>query len=544
MIIESVRLTYKQPLVNKYLYHFPAVECLFSANPYRLADFQYRLQTVANEYKADREELVRILLSYNKNLGCSQKTVANIEMLRDKNSVVVITGQQAGVFTGPLYTIYKTITVIQLAQKLSRDLGCPVIPFFWVASEDHDFQEINHLDFINRQGRLDRLVLEEEPGGKFSVGHIPVSEAVYKLIDALAESTNPAEWKEGYIEQLKDYACSSENLAEWFARIMTGFFTDYGLVMVHPMLPGIRKLMAPLFEQFVIRSEEVNRALEQGKNMVMDLGFTPQVDKDPEHLHLFRYVDGERLPLLKENDVFTVRGRDLHWREDELLAAIRDNPEDFSPNVVLRPVAQDYVLPLLAYVAGPGEISYYALYKAIYPLFGMNMPIIYPRANITLLEGNISKLMQKYGLSLNDVVEGMEEKQRQFLKELETVDIEGLFNGFREKVGRCFQEVNDEVIVIDPSLRRVGDEAWNKALYQINHYYEKVQQYHRKKNDTLVRQLGKISLSLFPKNNFQERVFNIFPYLFKHGPGLINGLVGLPLIEGTDHKIVHINPEI
>lgn len=542
MRVETFRPEYKNPLVNQYLYDFSSVEELYAYNPYTVQGFQERLKKVLQEYNTDREQLVRILLPYNRELGCGPETEENIRMLGRKDAVVVVTGQQAGVFTGPLYTIYKTISVIQLARQKSRELGVPVIPVFWVASEDHDFNEINHLDLINSQGRMERLVLEEEPQGKYSVGDIPVTEAVFKMIERLAEETNPAEWKDGYIEQLKTYARQADNLADWFARIMMGFFGQYGLVIINPMLPGIRQILAPLYGQFIMAAEEVNGALHKGQQKVIAMGFEPQVDKAPEHLHLFRYIDGERLPILKEESGYSVRGHDLVWTGEELVAAARENPEQFSPNVVLRPVAQDFIMPLLAYVAGPGEISYYALYKEIYPLFNMSMPVIYPRANVTLMEGNIGKLMKKYRLNMSDVTAGLEDKLRDLLKEIAEVDIEGLFGDLKNKVSDIFGQVTGEAEKIDPALTIVGEESLNKVLYQINHYMEKTQQMHRKKNEVVIRQFEKIAVSLFPRNNYQERVFNIFPYLFKHGPGLLEGLVALPLLQGKEHNIVWVNP--
>ncbi len=538
MKIETFKLHYPNPLVHKYLYDFDQVKELFTANPYDYDAFVKRQKTVAEEYRTDRGELVRILLSYNRQLGCDLNAEQNIEKLGLSESLVIITGQQAGVFTGPLYTIYKTISVLQLAQKMSKELQVPVIPMFWVAAEDHDFAEINHLDLLNRDSRLERLVLDQEPTGKYSVGNIPVTGKVFELIDALDESTNPAEWKADYIIKLRDNAKRADNLADWFAMVMTDLFTGTGLVMVNPLLHDFRKLMGPLFKQFVTDNDAVNRSFNMGRERVKSMGFTPQVEKEPESLHLFRYIDGERLPMYKSGTgTYTVRGQQLSWHEEQVLMDISQAPWDFSPNVVLRPVAQDYALPLLAYVAGPGEISYYALYKEIYPVFGMSMPIIYPRANVTLVEGGIAKLMQKYALSIEDVFD-LASKQKKWLKQLETVDIEGLFEGLKNKFTAELDQTAAHVHRIDHGLDKVGLEVQNKIMYQLHHYLGKVQQSHRKQHEVVIRQFEKIGNALYPKGIYQERLFNIFPYLFKHGPELLKALTELPLLDDVEHKLV------
>lgn len=540
MRVKSVAVEYANPLVNRYLNDFHQVAEFYVYNPYEAASYQERRRLVREHYQTDREALVRILTAYNQRLGAGEKALANLELLKQKDAVLVVTGQQAGVLTGPLYTVYKAITAIQLAARKTAELGVPVIPGFWVAAEDHDFAEIDHIHIINGEQQLVKLRLDEEPEGKFSVGHIPVNEAVFRLIDELDAATNPSEWKGAMLAELKRLAREQGNFADWFAAVMAWLFKNTGLVLINPLIPELRAFMKDIFADFILRHKEVRTAYNAGVERVKARRYTPQVEKSGEHLHLFRYVDGERLPLLKAGDRVTVRGRELYWSVPELAREARENPSLFSPNVVLRPVAQDRLLPLLAYIAGPGEISYYALYKDIYPLFGMSMPVIYPRINITLVERAMRKLLEKYNLHFTEVCSGLEEKLKQYLAAEDRLDITGLFAGYKEHVRRTYMEIIERMVPVDKTLRQPGEESLAKMLHHISHFENKALQKHRKNCDEAVGHFEKLALNLYPRQNWQERVYNIFPYLFKYSLSFIDELAGSDFPVNNSHKLVYL----
>lgn len=540
MRVEAVAVENSNPLVNRYFNKFDQVAEFYVHNPYQAASYQERCRLVGEHYHTDRETLVRVLTAYNRRLGCGEAALANLERLKQKDAVLVVTGQQAGVFTGPLYTVYKAITAIQLAARKNQELGVPVIPAFWVAAEDHDFAEIDHIHLLNREQQLVKLRLDEQPAGKFSVGQIHINDAVFRLIDELDAATNPSEWKAEMLAELKRLAREQGNFADWFAAVMAWLFRDTGLVVINPLIPELRAFLGDIFADFILRHEEVQAAYNAGVERVKAAGFTPQVEKSEEYLHLFRYVDGERLPLLKKGDRVTVRGRDISWSYQELAREARENPSLFSPNVVLRPVAQDCLLPLLAYIAGPGEISYYALYKDIYPLFAMSMPVIYPRTNITLIERPIRKLFEKYNLHFMDVVTGLDARLQAYLAAEDKLDIAGVFAGYREQVQRTYMEIVERMVLVDKGLRQAGEESMHKVLHQIGYFESKAQQQHRKNCDAVVGHFEKAGLSLYPRQNWQERVYNIFPYLFKYNKLIIDELVAADFLDNNLHKLVYL----
>jgi len=538
--VEAVAVNYAGPLVNRYLNEFQQVAEFYVHDPYEAVSYKERCRLVREHYRTDREALVRILTAYNRRLGCGEKALANLELLKQQDAVLVVTGQQAGVFTGPLYTVYKAVTAIQLAARKTRELGIPVIPAFWVAAEDHDFAEIDHIQLMSREQQLVKLRLDEQPGGKFSVGHIPVNEAVFRLIDDLDAATNPSEWKGEMLAELRRLAREQGNFADWFAAVMAWLFRDTGLVLINPLIPELRTFLGDIFAGFILRHEEVQAAYNAGVERVKARGYAPQVEKSEEYLHLFRYVDGERLPLLKTEDGVTVRGRDVHWNVADLAREARENPALFSPNVVLRPVAQDRLLPLLAYIAGPGEISYYALYKDIYPLFGMSMPVIYPRINITLIERPARKLFEKYNLQFTDVTAGPEARLKEYLAAEDRLDIAGMFGRYKEDVRRTYMEMVERMVLVDKNLRQPGEESLNKVLHHIGHFETKALQKHRKNCDEAVGHFEKMALLVYPRNNWQERVYNIFPYIFKYNMSVIDELLNCDFLDNTRHKLAYL----
>ncbi|PKM83364.1 MAG: bacillithiol biosynthesis cysteine-adding enzyme BshC [Firmicutes bacterium HGW-Firmicutes-14] len=540
MKVEYVPVEYANPLVNMYLSDFSKVGHLFDYDPGNNDSFRERQKAIMNDYHTDRRALVRILSEYNKGLHCGEKTLDNLKRLQDPETTVVITGQQAGILTGPLYTIYKTLSVIQLAHRAALETGRDVAPVFWVAAEDHDYAEIDHIDMVDREQNLVRLKLGYNPPGKMSVGDIPVTEEVFRLIEELEALTNPSEWKKDILGKVAGMAREADSLASWFARVMSWLFREQGLVLIDPMNRELRRLWSGTFQAFLDQSGEANERLRAGVERVRALGAEPQVEKDEDNVNMFLYVGGERMPLLKAGDSYRVRGRDDTWSIEELKTLAAERPEQLSPNVVLRPVAQDVLLPIMAYVAGPGEISYYALYRDIYHLFGQRMPVIFPRANVTLVEGSVAKNMYRYGVEFSLGKEGLRERLNENLDAQDRLGIETLFDDYTKEIRNTFNKLVDKAAGVDPELTGHGSESLNRILHQVEHFRKKVNQYHRKANDTMIKRFRRMEDQLFPRDNWQERVFNIFPYLFKYGPDIVDRLAELPLLENNDHKLIFL----
>jgi len=542
MKLETVYLPYANPLARAYLEDFPRVAHLFEYNPGEEGAFAGRCRYLDENYH-NRRQVVEILTRYNQGLDCSESTRSNLEALAQPGAVAVITGQQAGVLTGPLYTIHKALTAVQLAERLSVELRRPVVPIFWVASEDHDFQEINHIHVQNSDNQVVKLQLEQESPGRVAAGHLPVTTAVEQLLAALEAMTNPNRWQQEISQVLRELAWKSGSLADWFARVMQWLFRDQGLIMADPLEPGLKELAGDFFRLAIEKTVQVDAALEQGRQAVLQLGYTPQVDAQPGHTNLFYYQEGEltqRRPIFYDGNRFHTREGDRYWSREELLAMAADNPAGLSPNVVLRPLVQDVLFPTLAYVAGPGEISYYALYKEVYKVLERQMPVIYPRANVTLVEPGIARHLEKYQLSGATIFGSLDERLQELLKEADRLGIENLFARVKEEFTSMYRRVIEQLGGLDQSLVKLGQENLERILGQMDFLEGKALQKHRQSQEGMVRHFQKIKAGLLPKGSWQERKYNLFPYLFKYGPDLVSRLGELPLSHGQKHNVIYL----
>ncbi len=538
--VESVRVPFPSRLVNDYLWDFPAVAEFFDYDPHDPESFLRRYEHLQENFRADRRALAAALAGYNRRLGADQAALANAERLADPGVACVLGGQQAGVLTGPLYTVWKAISILQLTRRVEA-AGIPAVPVFWVAAEDHDFAEIDHLDLVDREHRLVRLRLDLDPGPRRSVGHVPVGQAVFRLLDEVDALTPPTEFKGRILGKARELAEAATDLADWFGRLMAWLFRDTGLVLVNPLEPDFRRLQAEVLAGFVRRRPAVTAALEAARDRLRARGYEPTVElREPGVAHLFIYHDGERLPLVAENGRLVARGAELSHTEAELEAVAREAPWRLSPSVVLRPVGQDAVLPTLAYLSGPGEISYYALFREVHTVCGRQMPVIVPRAYVTLVERQYRRAMEKYGLSFADVVGDLDARLREWLAGQDRVGLDELFATVKREVAGQFQSAARRLGELDPNLRGLARNQLGRAMKLVVQLEQKARQSLRRREEVAVRQFEKLRTHLFPRENFQERVFNCFPYLFKYDLALLDAVDRLPLLDDPGHKVVYI----
>ncbi len=537
---EEVNLQYRNPLANDYLSDFARVQQFFTYNPYRRESFEARYNYL-KERTFQRDTVAAALRQYNSKLGAGPETLNNIELLSQPGTVAVVTGQQAGILGGPLYSVYKALTAVQLAAKLTRELNRPVVPVFWIAAEDHDYLEVNDLHVLDREGRPVRLKLDYTPAGKYSVGDIAVPGEYSSLLAELAEKTSDTEFKPELLDLFEKTAGQSGNLAEWFGRIMLHWLGFAGLIMVNPMEQSLRGLEKDLFKTAALRYGEVNNLVAETGMALAAKGYPVAVEKDPGNVNLFMYRGRERLALLSSGDRFGLRGSGEIFTMEEILQKIEADPSGFSPNVVLRPLSQDVLFPTIAYVGGPGEINYCCQYKQVYELFGMEMPVIFPRANLTLVEGSVENYLRKYGLSLKDIVYRPDEVGKQHLDSRDEVGIEGVFAGLERDISSAYEKALPLIMTVDQSLDKLGRENRDRVLAQVEWLKGKTLQAHRKANDVFVRQFRKLCNSLAPGGQLQERYLSGAYFALKYGPTLFRDLArGVDFVGNTQHKLAFI----
>ncbi|RKN86904.1 bacillithiol biosynthesis cysteine-adding enzyme BshC [Paenibacillus ginsengarvi] len=542
MRVETFRQKPAQPITRDYIYEFSSVASLYEYNPWSETSDRERAEWLDREARpqADRDELVRTLLAYNEQIGNGAAAASHIEALRDRNTLVVTGGQQAGLFTGPLLVMFKAITVINEARQASERLGRKVIPLFWIAGEDHDLDEVNHTFVLNETLAAQKIKLGAGPDKKSSVSQWSVPpEAWEDALSQLEQVLMNTEFKPELMERIRAITSASDTLTEQFARTMAWLFGEFGLVLIDSDDPQLRKLEADMFQSIVRRQGELDDTLLRAKGRLEDRGYKAQVELQPGQAHLFVYHEGERLLLGRQGERFTDRKGAASFTEQELLELAEHTPERLSNNVMTRPLMQDYLFPVLSVVLGPSEIAYWGLLREAFGLFGLKMPILVPRYEFTLLEGTIQKQMNKFGLQFEDVVLRLDEKQEQWLAAQGSIQVEELFAEAKTKFAELYAPVVASVAGINPGLGKLGETNRQKIVEQIEFLEAKAAEGFRAQHESALRHWERIRMSVLPGGKPQERVYNVFQYVVKYGGGWLRELAGTPLDRDGSHHIVY-----
>ncbi|HZG55908.1 bacillithiol biosynthesis cysteine-adding enzyme BshC, partial [Paenibacillus sp.] len=415
------------PIAADYAAGKPAATSRFDApSPYAEPDRAWTERAAAVDrarsgggLAASREAVASAVIRYNREHNPVPEALAAAERLRDPEALVVVGGQQAGLFTGPMLVVYKAMTILRTAREAEKRLGRPVVPVFWIAGEDHDWDEANHTYAVTPQLELRKIAIAHPTGeGRTAVSRTPVGpEAWAGAIEALAETMLDTEFKPGVLDALRRVADASANLSEAFAKTMSLLFGKHGLVLIDADNPALREAEAPMFRALLERREALSAALREGERSVSAAGYPLQAESAADGFNLFLFDGGERkLLFLDERGAGAVdRKGTVRLTREELLRRAEDAPGDFSNNALTRPLMQEYVFPTLATVLGPSEIAYWSTLKEAFALLGFSTPIVVPRQQFTLLEGTVQKQMDKFGLTFDDALQRLAQRRDAWL---------------------------------------------------------------------------------------------------------------------------------
>ena len=391
-------LPHQPKLFLEYLDHFQKVKD-FYAHPPAVASAARVGRKL--DYPDDRRaQVASILRKQNAALGAGAETQSNLERL-EKDAVAVVSGQQVGLFSGPAYSVYKALTAIQIASELTRG-GVPAVPVFWMATEDHDLEEVRHTSWFDK-GKLIRFELPAKADSAQPVGRIPLGPGVERLAQEAAEflANQGSDLLAQYL--LESYR-PTETYGGAFGKLFARIFAQHGLILMDPLDEGLHKVTAPLYQHALAERDALNeKLLQRGKDLDR-AGFAAQVKVTARSTLLFRMDENGRQVVTASADKF--QAGDKTWAREQLVHLTHTEPEKFSPNALFRPVVQDYLLPTAAYIAGPAEISYFAQSEVVYRHLLGRMPVMLPRSGFTLVDAKANKLLRRYGLSVEDVWSG------------------------------------------------------------------------------------------------------------------------------------------
>lgn len=527
-------------LFSDFLYGFQKVEKFYSGD-FRKDKNYLRIFKSIKEREYQREKLASILEKQNQRFGGRKEVLEKVSCLKEEDSVIVFTGQQTGLFGGPLYTIHKAVTIIKLARALSYRFSRNFVPVFWLDSEDHDFEEVRSARIVDNENKVRDI--------KYSPARAPFGKPVYRLtfeeginlsIEELNASLYPTDFKEQVLKKLRECYAEGESFSDSFARWLTELLGRYGLVIVDPSDRQLKNLLKDFFlKEIEYPGKSVKLVKETGEKLEA-LGFHQQVIKAENTLNLFLETEDRRCSLKWEGDLIEVEGRDKKLTTEELRQIIESEPERLSPNVLLLPLMRSYLFPTAVYVGGPGEIGYYAQLKPVFEFFKIPMPLVYPRASLSLLEDKIKQVLQKYSLDFTDLFQQPESLINSVLKEKYPNPLDELVEDKRGKVKEVLDGLEVELLSSEPALKPNLENARKKIDYELKRLGEKLFQAHRQKNQTLKEQIYKARNNLFPEGKLQERVLNLLPFLIKYGFEFVDLLYDKIDVEKIDHQIIEV----
>jgi len=487
---------------------------------------------------ADKKEIGQILLEQNRRFGCDRSVEDNIKKLRE-GGCAIVTGQQIGLFSGPLYTVYKAATAIRLAEELNRKGPDKHVPVFWMECEDHDILEAGHIHILGLDQKVRTLTTYEKPARRPTGSYI-VDERVAELISHLEKNSPKSEYLDGVLKLVRSSYEPNLSLSEGFARFIQALFKGKGLVVIDPTDPEVKRLCSDFFFRAVQKWAEVNEAIIKISGRLEKLGYEMQIEVEKRKPPFFFIKDGERLPLLWEGDGFLAGGSGMKLTHAEMETIARETPEQLSPNVCLRPLLQDFLFLTNAYVAGPGEISYFAQIAPVYDILGMDMPVIFPRAQLTLVVPAVGRTLRKLGASVNDFFAREKELTETFLDRAGALSGLEIVHEARGKLEELLSQTREKLLDVEPEMGRPMDTCRKKTTYQFSRLEEKLKAMSKKKNETLVTQIENAQNHLLPLGRPQERVMNITYYLIRFGLGFPEKILSEIELFHFGHYVVRL----
>jgi bacillithiol synthase len=539
MELESLNIPAINRFASKYLKQEEPVTSFFHYNINSPTVYKERMQDLKSR-QFPREGLTECISSYMQGLPTSEKVVSSLEKLRN-NAVTVVAGQQAGLLTGPLYTIHKIISVIQLARQQEAELKHPVVPVFWIAGEDHDYQEVNHI-YIENDSNLEKVGYPERVLEKKMTSHILYTKSVMKkwlddILIILGET--------GYTKQLSSELTKmidqEDSIVRFFAHMVMSLFKEFGLLVIDSSYPPLRRLETGRFHQLIENSKSITDAVLEQQSDIRGSGFHTQLDISQTAANFFLQIQNERVLLEREGDMFFEKNTGKTYTSNELLSILDESPESFSNNVVTRPLMQEWLFPNLAFIAGPGEIAYWGELKRAFEFVELKMPPVVPRLNITIVERDINKRIQELELTLHSVItEGVSTARDTFWKSLENPGLETEMKEIQNELERKYERIREQAVLIDQGLNPIIDKNLDFHLGQFDYLRKRIDNALKDKHSLIFTQFMKVENGIRPNEGPQERTWNIIYFLNKYGPTFVNDLTQLDYTFDGTHKVVYI----
>jgi bacillithiol synthase len=533
--IDVRRFPWIRPLAGDYAYNFARVEGLYAGNPLDAAAWRDAIRR-AQAHPRDRARVARLIRAQQDERGAAPAARAAAARLEDAAAVAVVTGQQAGVFGGPMYTLLKAISALQLARRTEREHGAPAVAIFWVEAEDHDWEEIKSCTVLDAEFQPRTVTLADLDGaGERPIAQLTLDARVGQTIDELASILQPTEFTANVLDDLRAAWASGTGMARAFAIWLERVLGPYGLVVYEAADPAAKPLVAGLFAKELSSPGRTAALAARAGEELASRGHAPQVVTQPDNVALFSIAQG-RVPIKRQGDDLAVGDRTV--TSAALSAEAAASPERFSPNVLLRPIVQDTLFPTICYVAGPSELAYLGQLRGVYEDFGVPMPLMFPRTSATLLDSGAARFLRKYAVPFEELRTPDESALNKLLEAQLPQSVEASLRDAGSQVEDAMARVVKSLPQLDPTLVGAAKTTLGKMEHELRSLHTKVIHAAKKRHDVLRRQFARAQTQAFPEGHPQERTLGGVYFLNKYGAGLVELLLDdLPLDAGK-HWII------
>ncbi len=530
-----------QNLFLDYLYEFENVADFYTNDFRNRENYLKIFKNIVENRRNLSVDIGAIISNQYSNLSPCSLTQQNIKKLSDKKTLAIVTGQQLGILGGPLYTFYKIITAIKLSGFLSeRYDDYNFVPVFWLESDDHDFNEVRTIKLINEGNSLSTIGYKEaieEHDLKQSVGLINLDSSINGFLDKVAADMKDTEFKPILLDHLKNIYTEGKSFKSAFKELIFKYFDEYGLIIFDPQESHVKEQLKPIFKKEITDFRVHTEKLVHVSATLEEL-YHAQVKVKP--VNLFLRIDEGRYSIEPVENEYRLRRKRKSFTQEQLLELLENEPERFSPNVLLRPVCQDYLLPTAFYIAGPSEISYFAQIKQLYDLYNIPQPIIYPRSSITVLENSIANSIEKYSVGINDIFIDVESVKKKIINSVEESSVDEMFDGISNQIETTFDQLKEKLLDIDKTIADSSNRYRDKILNTITELKSKAEKAQQKKYEVTLRQIDRAAVHLFPNSNLQEREINFLYFVNKYGEGFLKKIFGEIQINKFEHQVIRL----
>jgi bacillithiol biosynthesis cysteine-adding enzyme BshC len=527
-------------LFTDFLAYSPSVKPFYPHSPH----FSEWAKAEASTLRYDpsrRERVSAILERQNKSWDASPQTFANLNRLR-QGAAAVVTGQQVGLFGGPMFSIYKALTAIKLAEEATA-AGIDAVPVFWLATADHDLAEVNHISIPGPDGLLHTFSTSSHGVPGAPVSNVRLGDEILPVVEEVASLLGDSE----ATQFLRESYRPGETLGTAFARFYARVFGAFGVILLDASDAEVHRVASPVYRTAIERADDLDAALLARGQALESAGYYQQVKVTPSSVLLFTMREGARTPIHRREGAnqaaeFVIGNEPGAEKlsSAELLDRVASTPENFSPNVLLRPVVQDYLLPTLAYTGGAAEAAYFAQAGAVYvAVLGRVTPIV-PRFSATLVEPKVQRWLRQYEITLLDVLQGPEALRQKLASRTLPAGLQAAFERANKSVEESFSGLKEALAKLDPTLVDASQTGASKVHYQLDRLRERAMAAELRRSEVVGRHAEALSQTLYPENALQERGVAGVYFVARHGTELLHGVHDIMRTDCHDHQILEL----